>query len=270
MPPHRSQILDDLRHRIARIEGRREKLDDAPEDGRDVRWSMGLCRVDDHLPSGGLPIGAVHECQGAEFGDGPAASAFALALLRRLPDRRGPGRRTVLWCQHRDEVREFGRPYGPGLRAAGLDPAELVLATVRREEDVLWALEEGVRAGVLAAALGTVTTAGLGHTRRLSLAAAETATPCLLLRWPGPSAITAAASRWRVSAVPAAPDRWDGHSPGASRWRVELNRCRGGRPGHWTVGFDDTTNRFHLAAPLADRQVGPQRAAAVLSLARAG
>jgi protein ImuA len=70
---------------------------------------------------------------------------------------------------------------------------------------------------------------------------------------------SAATSRWRVAAAPAPPaepaeQRWaegPARLVGPPRWRIELTRCRGGRPGDWLVEWDETY-RFRLAAALRD------------------
>ena len=58
---------------------------------------------------------------------------------------------TLLWCR-----RPFGvsdaPPYAPAL-AAWFDPARLLMVTVRRDEDLFWAMEEGLRCPGMAAVL---------------------------------------------------------------------------------------------------------------------
>lgn len=247
--------LDGLRRRIAAIERHRTDLDDGAE-RRAVRvWTPGVPPLDAALPAGGLAVDGLHEAAGAEHGDGPAAGAFLAALLRRL-DRRD-GRETVLVCQSRAGARRFGRLHGPGWRALGLDPGRLLLAAVRRDEDVLWAMEEGLRCGALAAVVAEADMAGFTATRRLSLAAREGLTPGLLLRHDGLAPASAALSRWRVAPLEGAPDPFDARAPGAPRWRLELVRCRGGRPATCDVEWGRETGDLRVAAPLAGRPAAP-------------
>jgi protein ImuA len=64
---------------------------------------------------------------------------------------------------------------------------------------------------------------------------------------------SAAATRWRVGAAPAARDRFGLIT--RARWRLTLERCRNGRTGEWMVEYDHVAHRFSLAAALADPAV---------------
>ena len=248
--------LADLRCRIAALErrpaafgaGQAEKQAVAP-------WTFGFDTLDGALPPGGLAHDAVHEAAGAKHGDGPAAVAFLVALLARL--QRRDGREAVLVCQSRAAAARFGRLYGPGWRDLGLDPARVLHVAVRRDADVLWAAEEGLRCGALAAVLADLDGAGFTASRRLSLAAQEGLTPALVLRDDRLGPASAAASRWRVAALPGAADPFDERAPGNPRWALELVRCRGGRPMTCKVEWNRETGSFGLAAALAHRPAAP-------------
>lgn len=248
--------LADLRRRIAGLERRAAAFDPGQTERQAVApWRFGLPVLDDALPAEGLAADAVHEAAGAEHGDGPAAVAFLTALLARLERR--DGREAVLVCQSRAAAVRFGRLYGPGWRALGLDPARVLHVAVRRDTDVLWAAEEGLRCGALAAVLADLDGAGFTASRRLSLAAQEGKTPALMLRDDRLGPASAAASRWRVAALPGAPDPFDARAPGNPRWALELVRCRGGRPMTCKVEWNRETGAFGLAAALADRPAAP-------------
>jgi len=70
-------------------------------------------------------------------------------------------------------------PYAPAL-AAWFDPARLLMVTVRRDEDLFWAMEEGLRTPGIAAVLGETRAADPTAGRRLSLAAEKNGVPPLL------------------------------------------------------------------------------------------
>ncbi len=219
---------------------------------------LGLPPLDRHLPGGGLPLIGLHEVEGerAEWDDG-VATGFALALLARLmAARAGP----LLWAAPRLDL------YGPGLAELGFDPGRLIQARAGNDQDVLWTLEEGLRAGTLAAVVGEVTELDRTAGRRLQLAAEAGGSACFLLhrrflarrRQEAPSA---ALTRWRV-----APLVSQGNQaglglalPGRARWQVELLRCRGAAPGHFALEWDGATGGFTLAAALCD---GPLAAGA--------
>ena len=217
--------------------------------------ALGLPAVDAAL-GGGLALGALHEIAGGT--EDAAADGFAAALLGRLAAARG---RPVLWCPAGDD------PHAPGLGGLGLDPGRVILVRAGRPADRLWAMEEGLRAPALAGVLSELPELGLTDGRRLQLAAEAGGTLGLVLRRGGGRRGTAgerpsaALSRWRVAAAPTPPDAtaapaWPGGGParlvGPPRWRIELTRCRGGRPGGWLVEWDDATDRFRMVAALRD------------------
>ncbi len=126
---------------------------------------------------------------------------------------------------------------------------------------MLWALEESLTGAGFAAAIGVLARDHRHYdftaSRRLSLRAAESGATALVLRiGDAGGGATAAATRWSIAARPSVPVRHPGHAMpglGLPRWRVDLLRCKRGRPHDWLVEWDHETVRFHLAAPLADR-----------------
>ena len=239
--------LDQLRARIRRLEqGRRAET---------KTLSIGLPELDEALPEGGLPLGAVHELVAADVLDGAVYGLAAHWL--GLAQRREAGK-WVLWCGRTEHL------YAPGLRLAGLDPMRLVTVRAPRDEDALWVLEEALRCRDLAGAVAEIDSLGLAQSRRLQLAA-ETGGIGFLLRAPGVAedlGASAAVTRWRIAALPSAA----GPAPGvlsAPRWRLELMRCRGGRPASWIVeGEDGAPGGFTLAAAIRDGSPLPARARA--------
>jgi protein ImuA len=240
-------LLPELRERVRRIE--------RPTVAIHGVLPFGVTVIDRVLPDGGLARGALHEILGAggDEEDGALAAAFAAGILGRLA---GDG--TVLWCLPRPDL------YGHGLAAHGLDPAHIVLVRAPRDGEILWAMEEGLRAPGIAAVVGEVGTLAAVASRRLQLAAERSGiTAFLLRRWrdSGQAARernlpNAAVTRWRVAALPSQPLRGE-PGVGRPRWRVELLRCRGGEPACWEVEEADATGHVSLAAALADRPPAP-------------
>ena len=122
--------------------------------------------------------------------------------------RLGPG--TLLWCRQPSGASD-APPYAPAL-AAWFDPARLLMVTARRDEDLFWAMEEGLRTPGIAAVVGEFAirmqraadpTAG----RRLSLAAEKNGVPALLLRAQPAPPQSVCATRWRVASAPLARSR---------------------------------------------------------------
>ena len=224
---------------------------------------FGVAAIDRVLPGGGLARGALHEILGVggDEEDGALAAAFAAHILGRLAG-------VVLWCLPRPDL------YGPGLAAHGLDPVRVVLVRVSHDTEILWAMEEGLRAPGIAAVVGEVGSLPMVASRRLQLAAERSGiTAFLLRRWrDGGQAArernlpNAATTRWRITAL---PSRLLQEEPGVGhpRWRIELLRCRGGEPASWEMPVwempvwemevPDATDHVSLAATLADRPVAP-------------
>jgi protein ImuA len=254
-----NDLLPTLRERIRRIE--------RPASAMHGVLPFGVAAIDRALPGGGLARGAVHEFVGigGDEEDGALAAAFAAGILARFgsptspshpypPLKGGEGHEArqlplsalgggegrgevgaigamrdgiVLWCLPRPDL------YGPGLAVLGLDPARLVLVRSRRDAEILWALEEGLRAAGVAAVVGEVGAFPAVASRRLQLAAERSGvTAFVLRRWrDGARAArernlpNASATRWRIAALPSQP------VPMPSPACVTRHPCESGDPG---------------------------------------
>jgi protein ImuA len=167
-----------------------------------------------------------------------AALGFAAHLLGRF----GPG--TILWCRRPTGMFDAA-PYAPAL-SAWFDPARLLMVTARRDEDLFWAMEEGLRCPGIAAVLGETRAADPTAGRRLSLAAEKNGVPALLLRAQPAPPQSVCATRWRIASAPSCstPGLKD---VGAARWRLELRRNRFGTPSaaetpSWLLEWNDETH----------------------------
>jgi protein ImuA len=253
-------LIPELRERVRRIER-------SPTMAHGV-LPFGIAAIDRTLPGGGLARGALHEILGVggDEEDGALPAAFAAHILGRLTG-------VVLWCLPRPDL------YGPGLAVNGLDPGRVVLVRASRDAEILWAMEEGLRAPGIAAVVGEVGLLPMVASRRLQLAAERSGiTAFLLRRWrDGGQAArerslpNAAVTRWRIAALPSRPHRGE-PGVGRARWCVELLRCRCGEPASWEMAaremeVPDATDHVSLAAALADR---PAAAVAAEKYRRAG
>jgi protein ImuA len=265
----RGDAIAALRRRVAAIKAVKA-IEGAPaRSWRDAApLTLGVPEIDRVLPGGGLARGGLHEVLGGHVqGDGHpertgiagAALAFTAVLAARRaalanhtaghPKAAGGGQ--VLWCPSRRGL------YGPGLAAFGLGAGQLILVHGRDDQQRLWAMEEGLKCPGLAMVVGEVGRLDLGQSRRLQLAAEASGITALLLpRKLGQGSdgsnssnglgVSAALTRWRITAQPSAPTQ--GYAGiGAPRFRAELLRCKGGRPGEWLLqwngnsfdGFDE-------------------------------
>jgi protein ImuA len=142
-----------------------------------------------------------------------------------------------------------------GLVQLGLTDQAVLVAAPATEIEVLWALEEGLRSGVVGLALGAVEGASLLATRRLDLAARAAGATVVLLKTRTARDLSAARRRWRVAPHPSAPHPWDPKASGSPRWRITLERSRDGASGAWILEYDLETHRLRLAERLADHRL---------------
>ncbi|MER2250060.1 damage-inducible mutagenesis protein [Methylorubrum podarium] len=215
---------------------------------------FGVGGLDTALPGGGLALGALHQIhEGGPRGRYAATAVlFAGGILARLD---GP----VLWCLHSRDL------FAPALARVGLHPDRVVYCETWRDAEVLPAMEEGLRHRGLAGVVGELTRMGLTPSRRLQLAAEGSGVTALVVHRlcageaaePEPSA---ARTRWRVAPAPSdGPNRRVDRHLGRPRWRLELQRSRGGAPGAWIVEACDAQGRLAVPAGLADRPAAPER-----------
>lgn len=153
---------------------------------------------------------------------GSARRRAALWLAR---ERQGP----VLWIRpawHPDRL------HMAALREE-IAPGRLTFVNAERGGDLLWSMEEALRAGVMPLVVADLPEPpGLVAIRRLHLAAeaGAEATGCAalaLVLTPGTGGAPGVETRWRLDPAHAAPDR--------PRWRLERLRARQDPPGAWTV-----------------------------------
>jgi hypothetical protein len=201
-----------------------------------------------------LETAALHEfCAGSGESESAAAvTAFAAITAARILDGQDG---FLLWAASLTDC------YPPGLARFGLDLSRIVWADCRKDAEVLSVMEEALHSRALAAVLGEAGALSLKMGRRLDAAARQSGTTALLLRRHRfkplkmaafPSG--AAATRWRVSAVP-------GRDLGAALpcWRLDLEYCRNGRTASWIVEVSDgsdgdqcETGHVRVVAELCD------------------
>ena len=217
-------------------------------------------RIDGCFPAGGLPRGGWHEVGGAGLEDETSAApaAFCALLLRPLA-----AQGAVVWVMRRDDL------HVPGLAGLGFPTGRLIQVKARDEAEVLAVLEDALATVGVVAAVGEAQAPDLKAGRRLQLACERRgATGVLLRRRPfgGPAGKmrevsgAAAQTRWRIAAAPSQPPPGE-PGLGPPRWRVELERCRGGRPGAWILESSEAAHGphpFRLVSQLADHDVAAE------------
>ncbi len=220
--------LGALKRRIAAIEGAQATCGDARA------LPLGIAGIDAAL-GGGLRLGATHEIAPAGPLHRGAAFAFALGLACRA---RKHGRaEAVVWIETPFAAAETGRPYGVGLESFGLALRHVLIVRVPRPVDALWAMEEALLCGGVAAVIAEMTEElTLTATRRLSLAVRHGGGLGLLVRHRVSPLPHAALTRWQVAAARSPPDAYGGL--GAAAFDLSLTKNRHGPCGRWTILWD--------------------------------
>ena len=112
----RDSALNALRDKISRF---------AHCSGRDrPTLVLGAPEVEEHLPVPGLACGTLHEVVAKGHGDRPGAFGFAFAVMASALTQRPGHAFFIASCR---ALRDFGRPFGDGLRQLGADPARVVM-----------------------------------------------------------------------------------------------------------------------------------------------
>ena len=219
-------------------------------------------RIDGHLPGGGLPLGRWHEITGPGLEIETAAAPTAFTALMTIPlARLGE----VVWVLRRDDL------CAPGLGGLGFPPGRLIQVCARDEAEALSVMEDALATVGVAAVVGEVEAVDLTAGRRLQLACEKRGTTGFLIRrrpFGGQARRettgSASATRWKIASAPSEPAAGD-FGLGAPRFRVELERCRGGRTGAWLLEAADAYNGetkdvahpLRLVADLGDRELAP-------------
>jgi cell division inhibitor SulA/protein ImuA len=173
----------------------------------------GFSELDRHLPGGGWPLGAITEIFVDGYGIGELGLLMpALASLTKA-DPAKPAK-WVAW------IAPPFVPYAPALQQHGLNiDRVLMIHPTSGNKSRLWAIEQVVRSGSSAGVLAWVAAAEDVILRRLQLAAEDQNCWVVLFRPSGASRQRSpAALRIRVSQANSAT-------------RVQICKCRGGRPG---------------------------------------
>ncbi|MFT3905023.1 MAG: translesion DNA synthesis-associated protein ImuA [Steroidobacteraceae bacterium] len=197
-PPERSAVLEQLAEhcRFSRSDGSHR-----------THQSTGHATLDERLPGGGWPLGALIEVMSAQSGIGELS-----LLLPTLCALAREGRQIA--C-----IAPPWLPNPPALAQQGLPLSQLLLIQPAQPQDALWAMEQCLRCDAFGAVLGWCPDIDARSVRRLQLAAEAGGgsgwlyRPLQALEQSSPAAL-----RLRLQATPAGLE-------------VQLRKVRGGAPG---------------------------------------
>lgn len=197
--------------------------------------------------------------------DAAAGGGFAMAMAQKHG-----GNRPWLWVQDERSRKRSGVPYIHGLPEGLRRDCHYIAAD--KVEDVLFALEEGLRCSVLGFVIGEITgvpkALGFTQSRRLAFASENYGVPLYLIRSDAERSLSAARMRWNVEAAMSEPCPTNPDAPGSPVWDAELFRSRLYRPSRWKLAHDEgkltiaaPADRLDMAALSCDRPLAKTRSA---------
>jgi protein ImuA len=215
----KADIIGELQKDILRLQGFTSKSNAA--------LNIELEPLKDAFPNGTFPLGAIHEFLSSRVEDSAATSGFISGLLASLMRNSG----TAIWISSSRTL------FPPALKSMGLEPDRFIFLDLQKEKDILWAMDEALKCGALAAVVGEVREIDFTMSRRLQLAVEQSKVTGFILRNNFRKLnTTACVSRWKITPLPSESIN---ALPGIGfpKWRVELLRMRNGKSGVWDIQF---------------------------------
>jgi protein ImuA len=181
------------------------------------------------FPNEAFPLGAVHEFIAAGVEDAAATTGFITGILSSIMRSTGAS----IWISGSQSV------FPPALKSFGIRPEKLIFIHLKKEREILWAMEEALKCKGLSAVIGEVQDVSFTASRRLQLAIEQSQVTGFIVRHNPRSLNTSAClARWKITSLPSELPA-DMPGVGFPRWNVELLKVKNGRPGSWQIDFID-------------------------------
>lgn len=215
---NKNEAIRQLREKIMEMEGFTQSTSTPST-------SLGLGPIESAFPSGRFTLGTVHEFISPNPNDAAATNGFISGILASLMCKGG----FCLWISNRRSL------FPPGLKRFGVEPDRVIFIDLKREKDVLWAMEQGLKCSTLSAVVGELQEISFTESQRLQLAVEQSKVTGLLHRHnPRSQQALACTTRWRIFSLSSElEDKMPG--VGFPTWKVELLKVRNGRPGEWKL-----------------------------------
>jgi protein ImuA len=180
------------------------------------------------FPSASFPLGTVHEFLSEQTEDSASTIGFIAVLISFLIGHSG----ATLWISSSRTI------FPPALKTFGVEPDRFIFLDLKKEKDVIWAMEESLKCSALSAVVGEVGAIDFTSSRRLQLAVEQSkVTGFLLKNTYRQLNATACFSRWKISSLPS--EKADFPGIGFPKWKVDLLRVRNGKPNSWSIQWVD-------------------------------
>lgn len=214
----KNEVIRQLREHIMEMEGFTQS-NSLPS------MSLGLGPIESAFPGGRFPMGTVHEFISPNPSDAASTNGFISGILSSLMCNGG----FCLWISNRRSL------FPPGLKRFGIAPDRVIFIDLKKEKDVLWAVEQGLKCSTLSAVVGELQEISFTESQRLQLAVEQSKVTGLLHRHnPRFQHALACTTRWRVISLSSElPNAMPG--VGFPTWKVALLKVRNGRPGEWKL-----------------------------------
>ena len=216
----KADIIAQLQKDILPLQGFRPVLNNSAVDA-------GLGLIKNAFPQSSFPLGAIHEFISAGSEEAAATSGFVSGILASLMRKGG----TCIWISPHRTL------FPPALRAFGIAPDKIIFVELKKEKEMLWAMEEALKCEGLSAVVGEIKELSFTASRRLQLVVEQSKVTGFLLRNdPRNLNTTACVTRWKITSLPG--ELADG-MPGVGfpHWNVDLLKVRNGRPGTWQIAY---------------------------------
>jgi protein ImuA len=190
--------------------------------------------INEVFPDCSFPLGAVHEFFCARPETTACTSGFIAGILSSIM--KGGG--VTIWICKEPAI------FPPALMSFGIDPEKVIFFYLRKQQEILWCVEEALKCKGIAAVVAELRDLDFISSRRLQLATSKNKVTCFVLHQPS-TATTASVARWKVLPLPSIAND-DLPGVGFPQWRVELLKVRNGKTGTWQVQWAEGS--FHFSA----------------------
>lgn len=186
---------------------------------------IGLGPIKQAFPNAVFPLGAVHEFLSSTTEDATATTGFVSGIISSLMKKGG----AAIW------IGAYRTIFPPALKAFGIAPDKIIFIELKKEKEMLWAMEEALKCEGLAAVIGEIKELSFTDSRRLQLAVEQSQVTGFVLRNnPRHVNTTGCVTRWTITSIASALTN-DMPGVGFPRWNVNLLKVRNGKPGQWQV-----------------------------------
>lgn len=214
----KADIIAQLRKEILPLQGFKALSKNAVSD-------IGLGPIKSAFPNGVFPSGAVHEFLSTSAENATATTGFVSGILSSLMKKGGAS----IWIGASRTI------FPPALKLFGIVPDKIIFIELKKEKEMLWAMEEALKCEGLAAVIGEIKELSFTDSRRLQLAVEQSQVTGFVLR-NNPRSVntTACITRWTITSI---ASELANEMPGVGfpRWNVDLLKVRNGKPGSWQM-----------------------------------